>query len=414
MASKNGGFIGTDGLDAPDPPTAVTPTGGDSQLSIAFTAPTDTGTSAITGFVAQVSTDGTNYSGGSNTGSSSPIVVSSLTNGTSYTAKVWAINAYGTSAPSEASSGVAPALPERAFFAGGYASASLAEIDVITITSTGNATDFGDLSEAQYGGSSTSSTTRALIMGGERNLGSVGIGKRCLYFTLSSGGTAATFGNLIQNSFSRPGGCGNSTRALKGGGNGTVGGGTPPLNNIEYFTIASTGDATDFGDLTLARNQTTAASNSTRGIWSGGNDNSASNSCNVLDYVTIASAGNATDFGDLITSYRRQAGAASSTRALWGAGRDAGGINGGTEYSTIASTGNATDFGNLTVARDRLAGTAGTTRAVFGGGNASSGYTNVIDYHTIASTGTGTDFGDLTQAKGDYPMGSSNAHGGLQ
>jgi len=409
MSNGRGGFIGQDGLNAPDSPTAVSGTPDDQSVSVAFTAPTDVGGSAITGFRAQSNT------GVGASGSSSPITVSGLSNGTAYTFNVWAINAFGYSAPSDASGSVTPALPERAFFPGGAnTSGTLTQIDVFTITSTGNSTDFGDLSENQKENGCASSATRGLILGGNKNLGGLGYGKRCLYFTLSSGGTAATFGNLVQNAFSFPAGCGNSTRALKGGGNGNVSGGTPPLNNIEYFTIASTGDATDFGDLTLARNQTTAASNSTRGIWSGGNDNSASNSCNVLDYVTIASAGNATDFGDLITSYRRQAGAASSTRALWGAGRDAGGINGGTEYSTIASTGNATDFGNLTVARDRLAGTAGTTRAVFGGGNASSGYTNVIDYHTIASTGTGTDFGDLTQAKGDYPMGSSNAHGGLQ
>ena len=86
MANKNGGFIGTDGLDAPDPPTAVTPTAGNEQVSVAFTAPTDTGTSAITGYVAQASTDGTAYSAGSGTGTSSPITISSLTNGTAYTA----------------------------------------------------------------------------------------------------------------------------------------------------------------------------------------------------------------------------------------------------------------------------------------------------------------------------------------
>ena len=119
MANRNGGFIGTDGLDAPDLPTGVTPTAGSEQVSVAFTAPTDTGTSAITGFVAQVSTDGTNYSAGSNTGSSSPIVVSSLTNGTAATAKVWAINAYGTSAPSDASVSFTPALDPRALVFGG-------------------------------------------------------------------------------------------------------------------------------------------------------------------------------------------------------------------------------------------------------------------------------------------------------
>ena len=409
MAKGRGGFIGQDGLNAPDSPTGVSGTPDDQSVSVAFTAPTDVGGSAITGYRVQ---DGTNAHGAS--GSSSPITVTGLTNDTSYTFNVWAINAFGYSAPSDASGSVTPALPERAFFPGGAnTSGSLTQIDVLTIASTGNSTDFGDLSEAQKANGCASSATRGLILGGDRNLGSLGVGKRCLYFTLSSGGTAATFGNLQQNAFSSPAGCGNSTRALKGGGVGNVGGNTPPLNNIEYFTIASTGDATDFGDLTLARGQTTAASNSTRGIWAGGNDNSGSNSCNVLDYVTIASAGNATDFGDLATSYRRQSGAASSTRALWGLGRDAGGVNAGTEYSTIASTGNASDFGNLTVAREWGAGMAGTTRALFAGGYDSSNFSNVVDYHTIASTGSGTDFGDLTSQKAET-QGLSNAHGGLQ
>ena len=52
MANKNGGFIGTDGLDAPDEPTIGTPSAGSTQADIAFTAPTDTGTSAITEFLA--------------------------------------------------------------------------------------------------------------------------------------------------------------------------------------------------------------------------------------------------------------------------------------------------------------------------------------------------------------------------
>ena len=53
MPRYNGGFIGTDGLDAPDPPTAVTPTAGDTTVSVAFTAPSDVGDDAITGFVVQ-------------------------------------------------------------------------------------------------------------------------------------------------------------------------------------------------------------------------------------------------------------------------------------------------------------------------------------------------------------------------
>jgi hypothetical protein len=72
---------------------------------------------------------------------------------------------------------------------------------------------------------------------------------------------------------------------------------------------------------------------------------------NVIDYVTIATAGNATDFGDLLAAGSGLAGCSSSTRGVFG------GINGTNviQYVTIESTGNATSFGQLTVARQYLA-----------------------------------------------------------
>ena len=168
MANKNGGFLGTDGLDAPDPPTAITPTVGVGTVSIAFTAPTDAGTSAITGFVAQVSTDGTDYSTGSNTGTSSPIVVSDLSSAAS-TAKVWAINAYGTSAPSVASASFTPAAA-RAIFAGGDVSGQRNDMRYFTLASTGNTTDFGNLSAVRsHIQDSGASSTRGIWAGGRNS-----------------------------------------------------------------------------------------------------------------------------------------------------------------------------------------------------------------------------------------------------
>jgi hypothetical protein len=64
-----------------------------------------------------------------------------------------------------------------------------------------------------------------------------------------------------------------------------------------YITIATTGNATDFGDLDTAIDTGSATSNNTRGIFSGGNSNPGT--CNVIQYVTIDTTGNATDFGDL-------------------------------------------------------------------------------------------------------------------
>lgn len=74
----------------PDAPTAVTATAGDGQASVSFTAPSYTGASSITGYTVS---DGTH----TGTGSSSPITVTGLTNGTSYTFTVVATNSYGNS-----------------------------------------------------------------------------------------------------------------------------------------------------------------------------------------------------------------------------------------------------------------------------------------------------------------------------
>ena len=48
MAKGKGGFIGQDGLNAPDSPTGVSGTAGDSQVTVSWTNPTDVGGSAIT------------------------------------------------------------------------------------------------------------------------------------------------------------------------------------------------------------------------------------------------------------------------------------------------------------------------------------------------------------------------------
>jgi hypothetical protein len=70
--------------------------------------------------------------------------------------------------------------------------------------------------------------------------------------------------------------------------------GVQVINNIQYVTIASTGNAADFGDLTVSRRQVSGCSSATRGVFAGG-----FGGFNIIDYVTINSTGDATDFGDL-------------------------------------------------------------------------------------------------------------------
>ena len=81
-------------------------------------------------------------------------------------------------------------------------------------------------------------------------------------------------------------------------------------DRIDYVTLASVGQAIDFGNLINSTHFTTAtASNSIRGVWGG---NSTPTTLNLIEYVTIASTGNATDFGDLTTLRYAGAGASDS------------------------------------------------------------------------------------------------------
>ena len=404
MPRYNGGFIGTDGLDAPDPPTDVTPTAGDTQVSVAFTAPTDTGTSAITGFVAQVSTDGTNYSAGSNTGTSSPIVVTGLTNDTAATAKVWAINAYGTSAPSDASASFTPVAPPIGLFAGGEISSQVNNINFKDISSTGNFADFGDLTTNLYKGGSVSNATRAVFAhGNSQNVMS--------YVTPQTTGDSTDFGDLSENK-TEIGSLGNATRGLI-----SIGGGQTGDDEVEYITIASTGNSTNFGDMTEERAQCAGFASPTRGVAAVGANKKSGGDDLRIDYCTIASTGNFTDFGDGIVLRNSDPGGCSSeTRGVWGGG-SAGTGGDKLEYLTIASTGNATSFGDLNsaVVYYGPASCSSNTRGLWGGATGwPGGAYNTVVYVTIASTGNAQDFGDLAYAPRYHPTACSNAHGGLQ
>ena len=92
---------------APGAPTAATATAGDTQASIAFTAPAFTGGADITGYTVISSP-----AGGSGTCVALPATactVTGLTNGTAYTFTVAAVNSVGTGAASVASNEVTPA-----------------------------------------------------------------------------------------------------------------------------------------------------------------------------------------------------------------------------------------------------------------------------------------------------------------
>lgn len=329
----------------------------------------------------------------------SPVTITGLTNGTSYTFNVWAINAFGWSSPSDASGSVTPANPITSTMA--WLVGRVTPIDAYNIASTGNAIDYGDMTQNESNLAASSNTTQALISGfGFSNNATID------KLDLTSLGNTASFGSLTKNS-QQASGVSNSTRAVH-----SIGytNGAAASNSIEYMTFGTSGNSTDFGDLTSTFNLGCGSGSSTRGLFGGVAFNSKSN---VINYITIASAGNATDFGDLTVARNGLAACSSTTRSIqFGGDTTSDSYSNIIDYVTIASTGNAIDFGDLSVGARYLGGSGSTTRGTIAGGDTSSGDTNRIEYVTIASTGNGTDFGDLTEARKSC-SGFSNCHGGL-
>jgi hypothetical protein len=187
----------------------------------------------------------------------------------------------------------------KGLWAGGYASAYTNVIDYVAIATTGNASDFGDLITAREGLGSCSNGTRG-IWGGYANNSSID------YVTIATTGNAIDFGNMTVSRYGHSA-CSDGTKGLWGGGWHHAYP-YPHYNTIDYVTIATTGNATDFGDLTVARNQPAACSDGTKGVWSGGRLGASASNTDTIDYVTVATTGNATDFGNLTSAKRGQAG----------------------------------------------------------------------------------------------------------
>ena len=162
------------------------------------------------------------------------------------------------------------------------------------------------------------------------------------------------------------------------------------------------GNLTDWGDLTGAKNETSAFSSSTRGVWAGGTTGTYQN---VIEYITFTTQSSPTDFGDLTVARGHSGGTSNSTRGLVFGGYDStpnpDTMYNTIDYVTIASAGNATDFGDTTVTGWSAGGARSSTTRAVTGGYATPSNTNTIDYVTIATTGDASNFGDLIIRSGE-------------
>ena len=306
----------------------------------------------------------------------------------------------------------------RALLGGGHnPSGHVNHIHQLSIQSSGNTENFGDLTNARWIPAPSSSSTRGVWSGGGGpNPGQIfGAYVNFIDFvTISHASNATDFGDMSAYKGYHSG-LSNETRGIIAGGyNDSVG----KIDVIEYITIATAGNGQDFGDLTAARMQLAAAGSPTRGLFFGGAINPNVNG-DVVDYITIATTGNAIDFGNMLAITKYGNATSSNTRAIYGGGMSpndqVSSIINTIQYFTIATTGDATDFGDLTVARNTTPGaTSDNTRGIFAGGYISGGNVNTMDYVTIATTGDALDFGDLTQDLMRGIGALSDGHGGLE
>ena len=276
-------------------------------------------------------------------------------------------------------------------------------IDYVTISTAGNAVDFGDASQQWKYNSGCASRTRGVTGGGIAASSTPAYLNTMEYVTIASTGDTTDFGDLLSDNKVYPASFSSQTRGIWGNG----GPSGSKINTIGYATIASLGNCVDFGDTTQARSNSSGLSSPTRGIFAGGY---TPTNVNTIDYITIATTGNARDFGDMTHVSQMSSGSGSATRGIFWASVTA--PRNTIDYITIATTGNAQEFGDSTLDLGYGNSCSSSIRSVRGGGQDGT-VTNTIEFVTISSLGDAVDFGDLTTVEHRACGCYSNGHGGL-
>ena len=216
----------------------------------------------------------------------------------------------------------------RGLTGGGWDGANNNNVEYVTLASGGNGIDFGADTDQGWGPMGASTSTRGISAGG----GYPSANTTIKSFFFSSTGVREDFGNLptgIDHRGMGDKGPNSPTRGLFCGGY--------SVRRMESKELHSDGDTVLFGDLVSATRGAVSASDQTRGILFSGWDGASY--IQKVDYVTMASFGNAVEFGDMdLPGYGASGG--NMTRALYFRNNEI-------QYVEIQSQGNAVDFGDI-------------------------------------------------------------------
>ena len=187
----------------------------------------------------------------------------------------------------------------RGIFVGGNPGVNI--MDFVEIMTLGDALDFGDLSFSGQGPSATASPTRGIITNDYSS--NVSIDK----ITIASKGNGITFGkDLFYGGYGGTNGASTGTRGVWMGGYTSNSPQSPQAKrrttSIRGVEFSSGGNATEYGDLISANYSVYGSSTgtTTRGFYFGGFAPDGSiDAVNVIQFMNIQSSGDALDFGDL-------------------------------------------------------------------------------------------------------------------
>ena len=243
----------------------------------------------------------------------------------------------------------ATASSTRAVFNGGQYSGGLEKtMEFVTISSTGTVTDFGeDHTDMKRGAVGCGNQTRGLFGSGytpspfrPQNV--------IQYITISSTGNANDFGDLVTRSAQR-GAFSSPVRGVWCGGYYP----SNPNGQLDFVNIASTGNAQSFGNLATDQIRVGGGSNATRGVYFGGQTNPGGSRTGDINYVTISSGGNAVYFGDLLNTTEWSRMMSSSTRGIVAGGSPGPyiGTHVTMEQLNFSTQGDTVGFGDLNEGR---------------------------------------------------------------
>ena len=167
-------------------------------------------------------------------------------------------------------------------------------IDKYAFSSNVSGTDVGNLTDARSRGNCMTGPDYGYYnSGGYPAPTAVNVIER---FSFTTDGNAVDVGDMGSTDFWQSGTASSATHGYTAGG-GTAGGGSY-INRIERHAFAASANASDVGDITVARKWPSSSTSTTHGYIVGG-DSAPSGRDNTIDKFAFAASSNATDVGNL-------------------------------------------------------------------------------------------------------------------